>query len=817
MNEYIHDPIDNAYYKLEEILYNYKEKILNINSEEDTRTKIINPFFIEILNWSFQNFNTEEYTGEGYVDYKFSINNSARLIVEAKKDSTSLNLLNRSPGKTYKLNGPVLSKQPQPREGILQSISYCGAKNAELACVTNGNEWIIFRGSRLGDGQDTLKGMAFVFPNIDSIKENFSLFYDLLAPQNIERHVYRSYFQEAEGQPIRAKSFSRTVRPVNGFRLLDRSDFAIDVERIMTTFFRRLSGDSEDEMLEKCFVVTRESQIADYRIARIADDLAQRVKSIETTESIALTEVIKRVQDTHRNEFILLVGTKGAGKSTFTDRFFKFILPRNIIEDCVVIKLNVGKSTGNPSTIIDWLNKKLLTNIEKALYGELGPTYEELQGLYFDEYLRWQRGPYKFLYEDKKSEFKQKFGEYIEKLRYERREEYIKRLLKSIVGLRKKVPCLTFDNTDHFSIEFQEKVFQYARSIYETTLSLIIIPITDKTSWQLSKQGALQSFESESFYLPTPTPKVVISKRIDFLEEKLKSEKHERGRGYFFQKGIHLSLDDLQAFVFCLQQIFLDTGYVSKWIGNLANNDIRRCLQIVCDIIGSPYLKVDQLVKAYIANSAIHIPEHDIKRAIIRKGYNYYPTGQNEFVQNVFSLSTEFETTPILSLRILRLLRDAKHHDAGGLEDYVTIEQVLDYFQALGIERRATSLGIDALLKTGLCFSYDPTCNSVNTANKIQLSPSGLQHLLWGTWDESYIGSMMHVTPIGDESTHEKLKNLLSYGLHDTWAESIVTFINYLVDEDNIYIKNIVHSAYVGQYKIIKAFEKKKRLLTINN
>lgn len=206
----------------------------------------------------------------------------------------------------------------------------------------------------------------------------------------------------------------------------------------MTTFFRRLSGVDEEEMLAKCFVVTKESQIADKQLIRIADELTVNIHNLDTNEGKALSQAIERVQQTQRNEFVLLIGTKGAGKSTFTERFFKFILPDRIKKHSIVIRLNVGESPGNPTTIIDWLNEHLLSLIEQKLFGEYGPKYEEIQGMYFDEYKRWLRGPHKFLYERDKGEFKEKFGEHIEKLRLEKPEEYIKRLIHHIVSSRKK-------------------------------------------------------------------------------------------------------------------------------------------------------------------------------------------------------------------------------------------------------------------------------------------------------------------------------------------------------------------------------------------
>ena len=735
------------------------------------------------------------------------------LLLKQKKDGLSFGLDGRAAGRPYKLNGPVLSKGPLPKNGIMQAIRYCGSKNSELACVTNGNEWIIFRGSRLCDGKDTLSGMAFIFPTLDSIKENFVPFFDLLGRPRVEKFVFRALFQEAEGKPIRARAFSRTLRPVDGYRLLNKSALSQDVDRVMAAFFRKISGDDDPEMLAKCFVTTKESQIADEKLARITDDLFSKVQIIDTNEALGLRQVLERVKETSRNEFVLLFGTKGSGKSTFIDRFFRHVIKRDLKDQCIIVRLDVGKNSGEISSLINWLNEKLLNFLESDLFGDYGPTYDELQGMFFDEYTRRFRGPFKHLYDTDKPQFKRDFGIFIETVRNNKPKDYIERLLKNIVLSRRKVPCLIFDNTDHFSIEFQEAVFQYARSIYESVICLVIIPITDKTSWQLSQQGALQSFDNESFFLPTPLPKTIIAKRITFLEERLSSEKKEKGSGYFLEKGIHLSFENLKGFVSSLQHIFLDSGNISRWIGNLANNDVRRCLRLSRELVASPYLRVDELVKTFMSGNTANVSEMNIKRAIIRRSYNFYPTGVNEFVQNVFALNTEIDSTPLITLRLLRLLRDAKHHDVGGLEDYITTEQVFDYIQYIGIDRSSTMLCLDAMLKTGLCYSYDPTIDDIKDTKKIQLSPSGLQHLHWGSWDETYIGSMLQVTPIENEEIFDKLKMSNGEGKKDRWLFAIKTFIEYLINEDDVYVNNIDHPSYEGQLKLKRSFQKKLRSL----
>ncbi len=802
MNQKNTDIIDLAYDKLKELITNINTYSSTIRSEEDTRLKIIDRILIDVLGWQYKDILTEESTSDGFLDYKLCINDLSRLIIEAKKDGQSFGLEHRTSGRAYNLKGPVFNDK-DAKKGILQAIRYCGSKSTELACVTNGQEWIIFRGSRLGDGKDTLDGKAFIFTSLDKITNEFEMFFDLLSMQSANSFLYRSYFQEAEGQPIRSRLFSKSLYLPSHKTLIERSKLARDIDQVMITFFRRLSCDDDPEMMSNCFIVTKESKKAEVKLARITEDLITKVCELDTDNAEALSQIVKRVQQTHRNEFVLLIGTKGSGKTTFIDRFFFHILPAELSKKCVLIRIDLGKSPGDDNTIVEWINQQLLEVAEKTIFSIQGPSYEELQAIFFDEYTRWSKGTYRHLYESNKTNFKIEFGKHIEKRREERPDEYIRRLIRHIVTMRKKVPCIVFDNADHFTIQFQEKVFQYARSLYENEVCLVIMPITDKTSWQLSQQGALQSFESEAFFLPTPSTKKILEKRVQYLGEKLEKEKDIRGHGYFLSKGIQLSIEKLQAFSFCLQRIFIETGPVSLWLGNLSNKDIRRCLALCRDVISSPYIKVDDLLKAYIAKESCVISKNAIKRAIIKGNYDIYPIGQNSFVQNIYSLDIEIDTSPLLGLRILRLLFDAQHDDIGSSDAFVSVDQISDYFLAISIDRKAVSRWLNSLLKTGLCFSYDPTVTDITNVEMVQLSPSGFRHFTWGMKDSVYIDSMMQITPIYDEDIYNELQQIEAGNSHNKKNLKIALFIDYLINEDKKYSIISSHKAYQGQLKLI--------------
>jgi hypothetical protein len=334
------DPIDSRAEKLSEIIQWNTAYSATVVSEADARFKLIDRILKEALGWQEESVQTEEDTGEGRLDYRLVLHMATRGVVEAKRTSVDFNIPSHRSGQAFKLDGPVFSINA--KAAIKQVIGYCAFKGAELACCTNGNQWIIFRANRLGDGRDVMSGKAFVFSSLQDVGANFRLFHDLLARDAIESLRFRALLQEAEGLHVRDLSFCRMVRPPQSRKLLVREQFAIDFETIMSSFFHRLKGESDAEMIGQCFVITKESEHAENRISRIADDLVHRVRDLDSETGHQLTNVIKEVQKLHKNRFVLLVGNKGSGKSTFVDRFFTTVLKKDILDGLVVVRVDLS-------------------------------------------------------------------------------------------------------------------------------------------------------------------------------------------------------------------------------------------------------------------------------------------------------------------------------------------------------------------------------------------------------------------------------------------------------------------------------------------
>src|SRR5260370_28894915 len=122
-------------------------------------------------------------------------------------------------------------------------------------------------------------------------------------------------------------------------------------------------------------------------------------------------------------------------------------------------------------------------------------------------------------------------------------------------------------------------VYQLAHSYESAGVVFNVVPITDRTVWRLSKDGALQSYSSRSFYLPVPEARDIISKRVEFLKAKVNAPV-EAAKSYFSRLGFHGQVNHLAMRAEAGGKVFLQNDYVSGLLGRLGNFNIRVTLRL---------------------------------------------------------------------------------------------------------------------------------------------------------------------------------------------------------------------------------------------
>ena len=699
-------------------------------------------------------------------------------------------------------------------EGVDQARKYCMDHGVSFAVVTTGFEWIFFVAIRT-DGNTHSDGQAIVFPNLDCISENFATFHDLLSKTGFGQELIRVRLQEAEGLEIQHVEELYSILEPNRIRLLQKSDMAADIDRVFNEFFSTMSGDNNPEMLAKCFVETRESKEADATLDKITRTLTNQIEVVDGRQGTALARHIEAAVESRRGEFVLIIGNKGAGKTTFIDRFFRLVLERQLREKCLVARVDLADSTGDFDSLTNWIVEYLKVSLERELFNQETPTYEELQGVFWKEYNRWRIGEHKFLYKTDRDQFKIEFGKHVYDIVEQHPEQYVIALMNHAVRGRKLLPCLVFDNTDHFSQKYQEQVFQIAQSFFRQVLSFVICPITDRTIWQLSKQGPLQSYVTSQFYLPVPSTKDVLSKRIDFIKEKLEGNQRRSGQ-YFSRKGIRLELLDIKAFAICIEEIFIKTEYLGRVIGWLSNHDIRRGLHIAQRIITSPILSIEDLVKVYVTRKRYSIPEGKVRRALILGNYNGFMQDDSDYVLNLFQVASTSVTTPLAKLSILRVLIDRESQADSPEEAYVTIEDVVNYCEPIGISRSASIKHCQEFLEYRLIEPYDPTDSEVYMEQRVKVTHSGRIHSEFALDDETYFMEMACATAVKDPNVAMKGRDIYkthSKKTRQDWLKInrkiIRLFLEYCQKEDNFFINiSDTASSYAGQRDLRDRYNK---------
>jgi cold shock CspA family protein len=795
--------LDDGFERAKALIAEVSPRIDEIKSEQGARFQIINRFLVEVLGWDFGDINTEPHSPNGYADYLVSVGGSAALVIEAKRTGNIL-VDTLSPKLAhYKVSGPALSSAA---DGFKQAISYSVDHGADLAALTTGLTWIGFV-TFPGGGRSYRDCKATVFPTLEAIIENFATFYDIFSKKAVTKKLYKVHFAKIEG--LTANNFEPMV-PVNRqseLQMLAKTALAQDLDPIFKEFFGVLSGDLDKDMLLHCFVESRESRNADASLQKLIGTVAGQVATLTTATGAQLLEQIENAIDNQHGDNVLIVGNKGAGKSTFVERFFKLVLSAEFRSKCLLIKVDFLSSNGEIPGVVPWTTERVKAAIEAQLFKDSIATYDELQGLYFFEYKKWRDGQFKHLYDSDKTGFKIKFGEYLDSQITINPHQYILRLLHDVVQNRKLLPVFVFDNTDHHPEGFQEAVFQWTQSIRAAVpVSLVILPITDRTIWKMSKHGPFQTYDSKLFYLPVPSTKEVLEKRISYLQDHAK--KGAFSRKYFSDRGVRLSVENINLFAACTEEIFIREDFISKRIGWLSNHDIRRGLVLSKKVITSPFLNIDELMSAYMKrmatgeNLVVHYPK--FMQALVLGDYNHFQQGESPFVINIFEGSTEFPASPLLRISILKLLID-KAGEGDGLAGYIAYPQLATYFDAMGASVEAVQDAVSALLDYRLIEPFDASSRSLGSEQRVAVTHSGRMHVEMAVSDPLYVSQMAFATPLRSASVVERLRGIKQGQKAEAeWEKVRKTFLLYCFAQDRTYMRVPRDAMFAGQHALRK-------------
>jgi cold shock CspA family protein/GTPase SAR1 family protein len=631
---------------------------------------------------------------------------------------------------------------------------------------------------------------------MQAVLDDFSVFYELLSKEHSAMGTYRVIFDSIhENRLVLDRELSAPLSASDN-RIVQKSGLSFDLENVFDGFFAGLAGDQDPEMLVECFVETRESRIADFSLERLTKNVLGNIDPSERDVGQGLEAIVQGAVAGELGQTVFIVGPSGAGKSTFLERFFSRTLAPETRARCVVVKIDALDASGDESTALHWVTERAISSIERALFDDGIPAWNDLQGLYQLEYVRRSKGVDSALYNRDKAAFKEKFAGYVEEQVERDREGYLRRLLTNVVKSRKKLPIFFVDNTDEFSLTFKTSLFQYFQAMRrEIKHCLLIFPATDRSAWSFSKTDIFNIYSSKSFFLPTPSPREVFRKRIEYIRRKANSDDQDSDsagvRDYVTARGIRVSIRNLQAFASVIESVFVNQDYAAKRVGELANYNMRKALGLAKRVITSSVLNLEDLVRSYVTGDmAAPSPVH-FSNALIKGDYQHFKPGDEPLLFPVFQVDSTVRQSPLIHARILTLLSDLTRGATEDAERYMSVNSILAYFGVMSVAEAATQRGLEALLLSGLLEPYDLSKKDYSDDQRLAITFSGLAHLDLSIYNPVFFEQFALTTRLPDPEAAEEIRDAyLANGSLIARLERVrELFAAYLCDEDERHLK----------------------------
>lgn len=300
------------------------KRLRNAN-EADTRAKVID-HVLAAVGWPHSDVRREAASGSGdFLDYELWAPSEPWLVVEAKRAGRTFDLSSagRRRADTRLRNITTLISQGgnELRDVLKQAATYCNDRGIPLACVTNGYQWLFFRGLS-AQRCAWNRGTALVFDGPTDIMAHFEAFFGALGRVS----AGSSHLPESLERPRRDIPAPKVPRDfLRVARSTVNPEDAATARAIGDALFADIYQHDRREMLRGCYVPPGVAGDFERSIQRLLKDSERTVdagvEDVVRASTDAFVGEIERHERLSAIEYpVLVVGHVGAGKTTFLHR-----------------------------------------------------------------------------------------------------------------------------------------------------------------------------------------------------------------------------------------------------------------------------------------------------------------------------------------------------------------------------------------------------------------------------------------------------------------------------------------------------------------
>lgn len=691
-----------------EILQAFKQLSQSDANEATTRLRLIDRILYEVLGWLPDDITAEERVSEDgkttYADYILRTANVA-IVIEAKKVGIPFSATSQS--RRIKLSKNFL--ESELGNAIVQARDYARKKGIDFAVATNGTTWAIFPAQR-HDQVSFNDSSAQIFWNLDEIlNDNYQEFYDLLSRLSVvSGSLERTLFGRTENQISNRKLgrfFTTTAR-----QNLSNPVFPIIENEIMMAFSDSII-ELDNESFDRCYVSTPESMRFDHKIRMHINRREPMVsgsilRPMKDRDSKAFVGKIQNTIVNKRPLAILLLGTVGAGKTTFLHYMKNIRLEGEFKKTNDKpyphwVYLDFLKNSGQSS--IDFIYRALIEYIGKD---DFLKSYDRcVKYAYADQIDALHNGPLGMFNDLEEDTVKKEISSFILD-EYKKVNPYVDRILTYAT---KQAPFfLVIDNVDQIENEDeQSRLFTETLSISRRLSLNLILCLRQATFARHRNSPAIDAFDFEAVQIDPPKISSVLSKRFSLVRHLSSNKKGE----FIAENGAHVTVDDASSIVTLLQGSVLGTEIGSN-IEILATDDVRLALRMTREFLERGYTNPGKAIQYHDETGRYILPRHEAFRAIMLGTRTVY---EEEFstIGNPFDARFAIHNAQLLRLFVLSAV--VSYASEGGFR-FIDGDTICNNLKQIGFGRNFSEKVLVDLCKYRFLFTANHGDASINSS-----------------------------------------------------------------------------------------------------
>jgi len=647
-------------------------------------------------------------------------------------------------------------------------------------------------------------GESLMTAPIDSACPDLQLSFKDMNPANIkfaelvelcQRSTFQKYVDNIRVK-LRQQEYQRPVSLVGGKAFQNE-------ELPQNTFGATIAGDYghifNPKTREDRTLIVREAYVGSLRRQRYVEPIdrlirnavaptARRIKPLEN--SAVPSEITTTLRDRQKlqNQIMLLIGSVGAGKSTFVDYLSLVALPQEIREKSIWLRLNLNEAPLSIDLAYDWISKAVVREFRIAFPDIDFDHISTLKKIFGRELSDLRKGPLAIL-DPKSTEYRVRIADRLSKLQSNALD-----MAKGISNFLCSGPNLllvvVLDNCDKRNRDEQLTMFQIAQWVQAEFRCLVVLPLRDVT-FDLHRHDppldtALKQFV---FRIEPPQFSDVLQARVKLaLAEIARTESISNTLSYQLPNGMIVSYpakDQALYLASMLRSLYAHDRFVRQVMTGLAGRDVRRALENFLDFCMSGHIGEDEITIIRFTHGQHILPLSVVARVLLRMNRRFYDGNQSHLKNIVQCEPNDALPDHFVRLTILKWFESKlKVKGPAGVEGFHRSSDMVADLSTVGHDSERVRKDLLYLSREGCLIPEHLRTDKIEDCDLVKISAAGVVHLQLMANPE-YLAACAEDTWIADSKFCKRVAERITKGpiiqySPVTTAQNAIEFVDYL-------------------------------------